>query len=673
MKLVLCILLACCLATMQFANAQFARPTLSAVPAWVTVNNYSYDNTSLDHEADGGYVDEVLESQVCLQEQATYVRRSYKILSDAGIEDNSEISVTYDPSYSRLIFHTIQIIRNGKVINQLQLSKIKTLQQEKELARHSYDGSLSAVRILEDIRKGDIIDYSYTIKGFNPIFKGKYASIFETSYSVPVYNLLYKLIVPKERHINIKNSLINIEPSITTINGNAFYEWKLSNVQPVKSEDNTPSWFDPYSMIMVSEYASWNELNEWARKLFPLSVNISQPLRTKIDEINKKERNNEEKVSEALKFVQDAIRYMGIEMGVNSHQPSRPDKIFAQRFGDCKDKSYLLCTMLSQMGIEANPVLLNTTYKKTIEDWLPSPTDFDHVTVRVKLNNKYYWFDPTISYQRGKLENISYPDYQCGLVITDTTTLLTKIPFHDNGITDVKEEFDIPDLYGRAKLTVTTQYTGSFADDVRRSFNDNSTEQMKKFNEKYYAYYFDNIKSDSISYTDDESTGKFITREYYSIKDLWEMDKGEKRVSFQPYVILGAMKKPNNDNRYTPLSLSFPANYKEDIEVNLPEEWKGDEIEHNVKCSDFNFTSQYSYTYRQFHLQYNYEALKDHVGRQELEEYTEKYKAANATIAYELSEGMISRDSSRNALGGRTLAVLFVILIGLIIWFVKRV
>jgi len=440
--------------------AQRAKPAKAASPNWITVNNYDYGASSLDKKAQDGYIDLVYEEQVNLNEQATYTRKAYKILSDAGVQENSELSISYDPSYSRIIFHSIKIIRGKETFNQLDLSKIKTIQQERELARHSYNGTLSAVIFLEDVRKGDIVEYSYTIQGFNPIFKGKYSGFLNTSYSVPIHNVFYKLLVPQGRNINIKNSQINIQPVVKNDNTNTSYEWKLTELQPVKTQDNIPTWYDLYSMIIVSEFNSWSEVSKWASELFQNNIHLSPALQKKINEIVASSPNDESKILTALRFVQDEVRYMGIEMGVNSHKPSDPSKIYSQRYGDCKDKSYLLCSMLTAMGIEAQPVLINTSYKKTIENWLPAPIDFDHVTTRVKLNGRYYWFDPTISYQRGRIDDISYPDYQVGLIIADTSSALTHIPLHDEGETRVKEIFDIPDTYGRAKLKVITEYTG---------------------------------------------------------------------------------------------------------------------------------------------------------------------------------------------------------------------
>jgi Domain of Unknown Function with PDB structure (DUF3857)/Transglutaminase-like superfamily len=659
--------------------AQNTKPRVQPVPAWVTVNAVDYGNTKLDHEAEDGNVNLVHEQQVSLSQQTTYIRRVIKILSEAGVQNNSEVSISFDPSYSQLIFHTIKIIRGSEVSNQLNLSKIKVLHQESELNRFLYNGSLSAVLILEDVRKGDVIEYSYSIKGFNPVFNGKYTDDLETSFSVPVYNVFYRIVAPANRVLQVKNNLATVACDKKTVGNETSYEWKLTDVPALRVQDQTPSWYDPYAMVMISEYSSWKEVNDWAMQLFPFGMKLSPALQKKIGEIEATTSTPQDRVLAALRFVQDDVRYMGIEMGERSHKPHNPDKVFAQRFGDCKDKSYLLCTILRAMNIDADPVLINTSFKKTILSWLPTHFAFDHVTVRVNLNGKHYWFDPTISYQRGNIDNISYPDYQCGLVIRDTTTALTSIPCQNKGMVDVHEDFKIPDMSGDAQLMVKTVYSGSHADGIREQFNRSSIFEIKKKYQDYYISYYENITADSLNYTDEDSTGKFITKEYYSIKNLWETEKGIRKSYFSPYVISGVLKKPKDINRTMPFYIDYPAKYREEITISVPDDWKGNESLNDVKCSSFTYRQQCAYFYRKFKLKYEYESLKDHVTPEEAKEFFSSYNKADDKIQYILSlkddntvvEEMVSNNGKKT---NDVWYVLFFIALGfgLIIWWTQR-
>jgi transglutaminase-like putative cysteine protease len=107
--------------------------------------------------------------------------------------------------------------------------------------------------------------------------------------------------------------------------------------------------------------------------------------------------------------VQDEVRYLGIELGTYSHTPTGPSKVFERRFGDCKDKTLLLATVLNELGIDARPALVNTDARRALDGWQPSPYAFDHVIVRAELGGKTYWLDPTTPYQRGTLADASVP------------------------------------------------------------------------------------------------------------------------------------------------------------------------------------------------------------------------------------------------------------------------
>ena len=660
--------------------AQLKKPRTGALPIWASVAKYSYNNNSLEREAEGGYFDLAFEKQVSLEQQSVYVRKAIKVLTESGVQNSSEISVTFDPSYQNLTFHTVKILRNNSVIDQLDLSKFKTIQQESDLARHIYDGSLSSVLFLEDVRKGDIIEYSYTIKGFNPIFQGKYSTIFDVDFEVPVGSLYYKLIVPNEREVSIKARNTDIKPVIHDGTHEKIYEWNLQWVKPRRVQDNLPSWYDPYSTIMVSEYRSWKEVNDWALNLFPLTTQISAELQSKISEIAAQNTTAEQRVLAALRFVQDDIRYLGIEMGESSHKPGNPNKIFSQRFGDCKDKSYLLCTMLRSMDIQAFPVLINTSSKKTINEWLPTTTAFDHATVQVQLNNTKYWFDPTISYQRGRINVISYPDYQYGLVVSPSTQSLEKINAKEPGNVRVKEVFSIPDMNGKATLKVTSYYSGSYADDIRSSFNNNSSYEMQKTFRDYYSSYYKQITADSIDYQDDEKTGLFVTTELYSIEGIWELEDGKKKASFAPFVINGLIKRPKDLNREMPFSLMWPAKYREEIEIHLPEDWTAEQNSETIKSNSLSMSAKLLHDGKKtIFLEYTYENLKDYVNADDIEEYTESLekrdKEFNYVLTYSVADKVNTlqpKKTTRNTTNGLYASLLVLFLIGGIIWWVMK-
>ena len=618
------------------SKAQHSKLSAAHKPAWVTDNEIDYNNQKLESEAEDGLLNLRVERQVSLPDQLTFCRRTIKILSDAGVQNGSEISVNFDPVYEQLTFNSVLITRDGKQIDKLQLSKFKTIQQEKELDRHTYDGSLTALLVLDDVRKDDIIEYSYTIKGFNPIFKGKYASEFDCNYAIPVANIYYKLIVSNKQHITIKNRQTNIQPVVNKSGDETTYEWRLQDVAALHLESKTPDWYDPYGSVLVSEFNDWTQVSNWAVSLFPKNPHLSASLLDKINTIKLSYNTDEERTLAALRFVQDEIRYMAMETGVYSHKPNQPDKIFAQRFGDCKDKSYLLVTMLQAMDIEAYPVLINTVDKKILEEKLPSPLAFDHCTVQVKIKNSIYWFDPTISFQRGPINKISYPDYQVGLLVSNETQNLTAIPFNETGVTDVQEIFTIGALPGKSYLKVITTNTGCYADDARYYFKNSSIYEMKNTYKNFYASYFDQIVADSLSYESNDTTGSFTTTEYYTIANVWKKEGSRTKIDFTPFVIDGDMSKPADKNRSMPFKLAYPLHIKERLTINMPEDWPIKTFNDNINAPGFQLIGSGVSEGNKVTLNYEYESLQDYVIPADAEAFFSNFDAVDDKIGYQL-------------------------------------
>jgi hypothetical protein len=81
-----------------------------------------------------------------------------KITDNVGVQEGSSISINYDPTYQGLILHKIEVLREGEIINKLNLNDFQNIRQESNSESYIYDGSLNAIANLADIRNGDILD-----------------------------------------------------------------------------------------------------------------------------------------------------------------------------------------------------------------------------------------------------------------------------------------------------------------------------------------------------------------------------------------------------------------------------------------------------------------------------------------------------------------------------------
>src|SRR5262245_22772059 len=114
-----------------------------------------------------------------------YFRRVRKVVSAAGVQNASELSIDFDPSYQRLVLHDVALVRGASRVNQLDARAVRIIEKEPESDEKIYDGQLTALLFLKDVRPGDVIDYSFSLDGANPLLGGKYADEFDFDATVP--------------------------------------------------------------------------------------------------------------------------------------------------------------------------------------------------------------------------------------------------------------------------------------------------------------------------------------------------------------------------------------------------------------------------------------------------------------------------------------------------------
>ena len=91
--------------------------------------------------------------------------------------------------------------------------------------------------------------------------------------------------------------------------------------------------------------------------------------------------------------------------------------------------------------------------------------------------------------------------------------------------------------------------------------------------QKFYAKYYEDIKADGLTFTDNDSTGVFVTNEYYTLPKFWTTDKSRgSKFSISSFVINFVLRKPKEKDRNMPFGLTYPAKYQEEVIVELPQE-----------------------------------------------------------------------------------------------------
>jgi transglutaminase-like putative cysteine protease len=633
--LLVCIILA----MVNLAFSQKGKVTINAkLPAWLQAVKVINSKPAYKNIQDGYYLF-LFEKQNNLETKEQYSHIIREISNGTGVQNGSEISVSYDPSYEKLVFHKLTIWRDNKPMDKLSLQNFKILQNEKELSRFIYSGLYTAYLILDDIRKGDRIEYAYTIQGSNPVFP-KYSNTIYFEGSSQIVNVYNNIIFKPGRNIRTKN--FNSVPPLkrSVVKGLNVFEWQNSMSKTYPSNDFEPSDFDPFARVQISEYKNWQEIVDWGLSLQQFNSKNSPIINEKVAELKLKAKGNKEKFLElATRFVQDEIRYMGIEIGEYSHRPNSPEKILKQRYGDCKDKSTLLCNLLKANGINAYSVFLNTYLKKETASLLPSPSVFNHETVVVEFEDRKIYIDPTVANQRGPIFNNYFPYTAKVLVIKDGNKELTETAQQNLGKLKSLVVFNVGDTSGTSKSTlrITSDYSNNYADNFRENLNNEGADNIEKSYVKYYSNLYPGLTiKDPIEIKDNEAENIISVTETYEIDSLWthsETDQSKRLAYFYGDLIndqIISIKKFRN----APLSLKFPCTIEQEVRIILPEIWNFENENINIDNENYRFLYSANAKFNTLTLTYYYQNFTPVLQTNSINDYIKDSKEILNTISY---------------------------------------
>jgi transglutaminase-like putative cysteine protease len=197
--------------------------------------------------------------------------------------------------------------------------------------------------------------------------------------------------------------------------------WKLADLPPVAREALSHPRRTP--ALLVSTFPSWEGFADWYERLIRLADQATPEIAAKATELTANARTEREQVAAIYDFV-TGLRYVAIPFGVNSHRPHAAANVFANRYGDCKDKANLFNTMLAAVGIEADLVLV-PRFAQAYEE--TPGLGFNHAISRVRLGDEVIWADTTDADARFGLLPPGDPGRNV-LVIHEGSTGLTALP-----------------------------------------------------------------------------------------------------------------------------------------------------------------------------------------------------------------------------------------------------
>jgi predicted Zn-dependent protease len=103
-----------------------------------------------------------------------------------------------------------------------------------------------------------------------------------------------------------------------------------------------------------------------------------------------------QRITRLLGILHERVRYTGVFFGQGDIVPNAPSVTLERRFGDCKDKSVVLASLLRAAGVPAHVVLLKSGVGTDVNPEVPGIGSFNHMIVHVP--GEGLWLDATAEF-----------------------------------------------------------------------------------------------------------------------------------------------------------------------------------------------------------------------------------------------------------------------------------
>lgn len=495
------------------------------------------------------------------------------VSTTAGLQQASTIEIEFDPNFEQLTLHHLDVVRNGQRSSRLARDKVQLLRRERQLEQQLYDGRLTATVVLDDVRAGDDVDFAYSIEGRNPVFGQRFVHRTQMrSWRGPTSLYRVRLLAPADRAIGVqtvpRDAVVESGTS-GPLRETTFSRRQVAQFAHEPGITGAALWPDT---LQFSEFDDWASVAAWGRQLFgegagPQTQALAAAIASRL-------ASPGDRVLEALRIVQQDVRYFGVEMGAASHRPSPPDRVLGQRFGDCKDKVALFAALLKELGIEASPVLVSTELRSRVEASIPTPLAFNHVIARVVVDGQAYWLDPTRDQQSGRLQARQALGFGFGLPLVTGADRLVAMPERfDSEPLRVDDRIVVARFQGEPVLESRIQVRGDLAEANRALLAGQGLRTLvDTLNTGYLRTYPSLRQLDEPRIEQSTEEDGFTLVQRFAVPGLWRFP--EERALVADVALWGALEPlipPKVEARRHPLWIAFPGIYRHRVRVEFGE------------------------------------------------------------------------------------------------------
>jgi hypothetical protein len=396
------------------------------------------------------------------------------------------------------------------------------------------------------------------------------------------------------------------------------WRWELTNVPAVHLEDLPLAPADgAVTGRMTLHYAAgnlaegdalWAKIGEWFSPLAAPKTEAPAEIANESRQLVSSDADFMARIQKVAEFMQQNIRYVGIEIGIGGYVPHAAADVYRNRYGDCKDKATLLISMLDAVGVRATWVMVDTE-RGVVDPHTPSlignhmiaaieiPKGYDNpllkAVVTAKSGKRYLIFDPTNEYVPiGLLPTYLQGGYGALMAGDESQVIELPILKPDTDTTEHVARFELA-ADGSLKGDVIVSRLGASSGNARRFLAMSSDKEKRENLERSLRGDFSEFDLGAEKVENSRDLNQQLVMRYDVSASSYAKSAGN-LLLLRPR-ILGTHVTPLRDGpRKYPIEFASVGDWRDKFDVTLPSGYAVDEVPDPVKLdTDFaSYTSE---------------------------------------------------------------------------------
>jgi tetratricopeptide (TPR) repeat protein len=324
-----------------------------------------------------------------------------RVQSEAGLQRFGQLVFAYSSANENFDVDFLRVRKaDGSVIN-AGAGDIQDLSAPIAREAPVYTDLRQKHVTVRGLRPGDVLEYHVVWRLHTPLAQNNFwlEQDFSNPESVIILDEQLEVNIPLDSKVKLKTAP-GIDPNVREQDERRIYTWKYTNLKREDKDEKAESAKKKEEegepkppQIQMTTFQSWDQVGQWYAGLERDRIVPDDKIRAKTEELLRGRNSDKDKIEALYEYVAKNFRYVSLSLGQGRYQPHAAADVYANQYGDCKDKHTLLSSMLIAAGLRGYPALMNSSRKLDVD--VPSPGQFDHVITAIPLAGETLWMDST--------------------------------------------------------------------------------------------------------------------------------------------------------------------------------------------------------------------------------------------------------------------------------------